>query len=173
MSTAFKLEDPGEGIREAEVLKVLVSEGDQVSEGDSLFEVETDKAAVEVAADFSGTVESIEGEPASGLDWFWGEVVDYLESIGFDKRTPVELPDEVVARTRAKYVEAFGVLTGQKGHRRRDLIGDIAEFSPLDVTYALQEHSVASLPAHRLTATPSTSSPSPRRDCIRTSAEQY
>ncbi len=25
------------------------------------------------------TVESIAGEPASGLDWFWGEVVDYLD----------------------------------------------------------------------------------------------
>jgi phosphoribosylaminoimidazole-succinocarboxamide synthase len=40
-------------------------------------------------------------------------VRDYLESIHWDKQPPVPaLPDEVVARTRAKYVEAFERLTG-------------------------------------------------------------
>lgn len=40
-------------------------------------------------------------------------VRDYLESVGWDKRPPApSLPDEVVAKTREKYVEAFGRLTG-------------------------------------------------------------
>ena len=40
-------------------------------------------------------------------------VRDYLESIGFDKRPPgPALPDEVVERTRAKYVEAYERVTG-------------------------------------------------------------
>jgi len=40
-------------------------------------------------------------------------VRDYCESVGWDKTYPgPELPDEVVAETRAKYVEAFGRLTG-------------------------------------------------------------
>ncbi len=59
MSRAFKLQDPGEGIREAEILAVLISEGDSVSEGDPIFEVETDKATMEVHADFSGTIDEI------------------------------------------------------------------------------------------------------------------
>ncbi len=65
MSKAFKLQDPGEGIREAKVLDILVSEGDQVSEGDHVLDVETDKSAVEVRADFSGTIEEIKAEKDS------------------------------------------------------------------------------------------------------------
>ena len=43
-------------------------------------------------------------------------VRDYLERIGWNKQPPVpSLPDEVVARTREKYLEAFRLLT------RRDL----------------------------------------------------
>lgn len=40
-------------------------------------------------------------------------VRDYLERIGWNKQPPVpSLPDEVVAKTREKYVEAFQRLTG-------------------------------------------------------------
>ena len=40
-------------------------------------------------------------------------VRDYCESLGWDKTAPgPELPDEVVAGTRARYVEAFEQLTG-------------------------------------------------------------
>jgi len=65
MSKEYKLEDPGEGITEAEVVEVMVSEGDEVKDGDPLLTVETDKAANEIPANFSGTVESVkvkEGE---------------------------------------------------------------------------------------------------------------
>jgi len=41
-------------------------------------------------------------------------VRDYLESIKWNKQPPVpSLPDDVVARTREKYLEAFQRLTGQ------------------------------------------------------------
>ena len=42
-------------------------------------------------------------------------VRDYLEEIRWNKQPPVpSLPDEVVARTRAKYIEAFRRLTGRE-----------------------------------------------------------
>ncbi len=42
-------------------------------------------------------------------------VRDYLESIHFDKNGPgITLPDEVVNRTRDKYIEAFKLLTGRE-----------------------------------------------------------
>jgi len=42
-------------------------------------------------------------------------VRDYLESIHWNKQAPAPaLPDEVVARTRAKYMQAFGLLTGRE-----------------------------------------------------------
>ena len=42
-------------------------------------------------------------------------VRDWLESTGWDKNsTPPELAPEVVAKTRAKYIEAFRQLTGRE-----------------------------------------------------------
>jgi phosphoribosylaminoimidazole-succinocarboxamide synthase len=53
------------------------------------------------------------GGPQSSFDKQF--VRDYLESIRWNKQPPVpSLPDDVVARTRAKYVEAFERLTGRR-----------------------------------------------------------
>ena len=53
-------------------------------------------------------------EPGHGQPSFDKQFVrDYLESIKWNKQPPVPtLPDDVVARTRAKYLEAFERLTG-------------------------------------------------------------
>ena len=59
MAREFKLPDLGEGIHEGEVVKVLVSEGDEVAEGDPILEVETDKAAVEIPSPYTGVIEEI------------------------------------------------------------------------------------------------------------------
>ncbi|MDB5350018.1 MAG: purC [Planctomycetota bacterium] len=41
-------------------------------------------------------------------------VRDYLETTGWDKQSPPPpLPDDVVARTREKYIECYEILTGQ------------------------------------------------------------
>ncbi|HUV13184.1 MAG TPA: phosphoribosylaminoimidazolesuccinocarboxamide synthase, partial [Acidobacteriota bacterium] len=41
-------------------------------------------------------------------------VRDYLESLNWDKNPPVpELPDEVIMKTREKYVEAYEKLSGK------------------------------------------------------------
>ena len=46
---------------------------------------------------------------------------DYLESLGWDKRPPAPpLPREVVARTRARYLEALGRLTGLSSASKED-----------------------------------------------------
>jgi pyruvate dehydrogenase E2 component (dihydrolipoamide acetyltransferase) len=59
MALEFKLPDLGEGIHEAEILDIKVKEGDTVKEDQILFEVETDKAAVEVPSPFAGKVAKI------------------------------------------------------------------------------------------------------------------
>ena len=63
MSRPFKLPDLGEGIHEGEVLAVLVSVGQEVSEGDIILEVETDKAAVEIPSPYTGKVQEIFVKP--------------------------------------------------------------------------------------------------------------
>jgi pyruvate dehydrogenase E2 component (dihydrolipoamide acetyltransferase) len=56
MAEEFKFPDIGEGITEGEVVRWLVKEGDVVEEDQTLAEVETDKAVVEVPSPYSGTV---------------------------------------------------------------------------------------------------------------------
>jgi len=63
MSRSFELPDLGEGIHEGEVLAVLVSVGQEVSEGDVILEVETDKAAVEIPSPYTGKVQEIFVKP--------------------------------------------------------------------------------------------------------------
>ncbi len=55
----FKLPDVGEGIHEAEVLAIKVKEGDTVKEYQPIFDVETDKAVVEITSPISGVVAKI------------------------------------------------------------------------------------------------------------------
>jgi pyruvate dehydrogenase E2 component (dihydrolipoamide acetyltransferase) len=63
MPRDFVLPDLGEGLTEAEIVKVLVREGDVVREDAPLLEVETDKATVEIPSPMAGRVEKIHVEP--------------------------------------------------------------------------------------------------------------
>ena len=59
----FKLPDLGEGTVEAEIVEWHVKPGDSVTEGDTIADVMTDKANVEVPAPVSGVVLRTTGEP--------------------------------------------------------------------------------------------------------------
>lgn len=68
----------GEGIKAADVLKVLVAVGDAVTVGQGLLELETDKATLEVPSDAAGVVKEInvkQGDKAKV-----GEVIMVIES---------------------------------------------------------------------------------------------
>jgi len=59
MSIEFKFPDVGEGIEEAEIVKWRVKEGDAVEEHQTLVEVETDKAVVEIPSPVKGKIEKL------------------------------------------------------------------------------------------------------------------
>jgi pyruvate dehydrogenase E2 component (dihydrolipoamide acetyltransferase) len=59
----FNLPDLGEGLTEAEIVAVLVREGDVIAEDAPLLEVETDKAQVEIPSPLGGRVETIHVQP--------------------------------------------------------------------------------------------------------------
>src|SRR5712692_6476762 len=63
MARPFVLPDLGEGLTEAEIVKVLVSEGDVIGEDAPLLEVETDKATVEIPSPVRGRVTKIHVQP--------------------------------------------------------------------------------------------------------------
>jgi len=67
MPRAFALPDLGEGLTEAEIVKVLVNEGDVLAEDAPLLEVETDKATVEIPSPFAGRVALIHVRPGQSV----------------------------------------------------------------------------------------------------------
>jgi phosphoribosylaminoimidazole-succinocarboxamide synthase len=86
---------------------------------DTKFELGLDPEGTLVLGDEALTPDSSRFWPADGYEAGRGQpsfdkqfVRDYCESLGWDKTAPgPELPDEVVAGTRARYVEAFERLT--------------------------------------------------------------
>ncbi len=65
MATEFRLPELGENIEKGDLIKVLVSVGDLISQDQAVLELETDKATIEVPSAVGGTVKEIhvrEGE---------------------------------------------------------------------------------------------------------------
>lgn len=59
MITEFRLPDLGEGLREAEIVQWHVAAGDEVALNQTIAEVETAKAVVELPSPFAGTVSAL------------------------------------------------------------------------------------------------------------------
>jgi len=59
MSRQFILPDLGEGISEAQIVRVLIKQGEHVALDQYLMEVETDKAAVEIPSPYAGIAKQV------------------------------------------------------------------------------------------------------------------
>ncbi len=59
MSKAFKLPDVGENVEKATVLSVSIKSGQEISKDDTVCEIETDKASLEVPSEISGTIDEV------------------------------------------------------------------------------------------------------------------
>src|SRR4029077_17315930 len=58
-ATEFRLPELGENIDQGDLVRLLISPGAKVSEGQPVMELETDKAVVEVPSSVTGTVTEI------------------------------------------------------------------------------------------------------------------
>ncbi|NUQ09843.1 MAG: biotin/lipoyl-binding protein, partial [Phycisphaerae bacterium] len=99
MPRDFKLPDLGEGIHEAQVIRVLIQTGQTVKEDQPLMEVETDKAAVEIPSPFGGTVTAVNvkegqtihvGDVIVSFDESGGATTDHVE--GRDQPLDLDAP---------------------------------------------------------------------------------
>ncbi len=91
MATEFRLPNLGEGIEEADVLKVLVSEGDEIAVDQSVLEIETEKATLDVPSSVAGRVTSINVSPGETIRV--GQVLLSVETVtaeGSDQRDAAE-----------------------------------------------------------------------------------
>jgi len=115
MAREFKFQDPGEGIREAEVLEVFVSAGDRVEEGQDVLLVETDKADFEVSVAFSGTVEAVRVGPGDTV-----RVGDVLMTVdtGAEESAPEPEPKEEEPEPAAEEPEGERPRAAEPASRR-------------------------------------------------------
>ncbi len=59
MAKEFKLPNLGEGVTSGEVVGVLVKAGDAITKGQTMLEVQTDKAVADVAAPDDGSIVTV------------------------------------------------------------------------------------------------------------------
>src|SRR5262245_50211937 len=59
MPVEFKLPELGENVEKGDVVRVLVSVGDTIAKDQSVLELETDKATIEVPSSVGGTVTEV------------------------------------------------------------------------------------------------------------------
>lgn len=110
MTLEFRLPDLGEGIHEAEILAVKISPGQKIKEDEAIFEVETDKAVVEIPSPFSGTVEKVNVEVGQVVPV--GTVLATFRPEGDQEQ--VEKPDDGKAESEKK-AQRVGVASIPKG----------------------------------------------------------
>lgn len=89
---AFQLPDLGEGTVSAEIVTWLVKPGDQVSEGQPIAEMSTEKAVVELPSPVTGKVISLGGNPGD-------EIAVGAELIAFEQGTVAGSPSTRPATT--------------------------------------------------------------------------
>ncbi|MCJ7479125.1 MAG: 2-oxo acid dehydrogenase subunit E2 [Candidatus Nanohaloarchaeota archaeon QJJ-7] len=80
MMREFEFPDVGEGVTEGTLIEWMVDSGDEVEEDESLAEVETDKAVVEVPSPTDGTIQELKAEEGETIKV--GEVIVVLAEDG-------------------------------------------------------------------------------------------
>ena len=100
--TEFKLPELGENITQGDLVRLMISPGNKVSEGQPVMELETDKAVIEVPSSISGVVKEVRVKQGDKIKV--SQVIFTLEGAA---ATPAERP---------KYVPVEHV-SGQQGAR--------------------------------------------------------
>ena len=94
MPTDVRLPELGEGIKEADVIRILVREGQVLTVGQPLLTIETEKATVDVPSEVAGTVVGV--LVASGQTIQPGQPLISIEAVG-SAATPAATPPEPAA----------------------------------------------------------------------------
>lgn len=133
MNFEFRFPDVGEGIHEGVITEWMVSVGDNVNEGDSLLEVETDKVTTEIPSPRTGKILELKAEDGDLINVGQVIVVIGTESSGEEAVAETDLEDkqEVVEEETAGVVgevvassevippsnEMFGSSTNSPGNK--------------------------------------------------------
>src|SRR3972149_8456969 len=98
MAKEFKLPELGENIESADILNVLVKVGDKVEIDQSVIEIETDKATIEVPSSVTGIITELKVRPGDKVSV--GQIIFSLDESG--KAATKTKNDDAPAATETK-----------------------------------------------------------------------
>jgi len=129
MTKEFKLPELGENIESADIIKVLVKAGDQIEKEQSIIEIETDKATIEVPSNVSGKISEVlvkEGESVKV-----GQAIIKVDEGKKDTEAKAEAKIEQKAETKTE------AKTEVKNEEEKEIVksgpGQIVEFKVPDL----------------------------------------
>lgn len=133
MAIEFKLPELGENISSADILKVLVKDGDKVEVDQVVLEIETDKATIEVPSDVSGVVSKVHVK--EGAKAAVGQVVLTLEESGAatDPKKAEPKKEEATASAAAKVPETKKTETEKPEASKQKSVTGFYEFKLPDL----------------------------------------
>jgi pyruvate dehydrogenase E2 component (dihydrolipoamide acetyltransferase) len=103
MVIEFRLPELGENIDSGDVIKILVSEGETITKEQSVIEIETDKATIEVPAPVGGIVKKIHIKEGEKIHV--GQLIMAIETGGEDKKETKKGRNEVKEIQKEKILE--------------------------------------------------------------------
>ena len=110
MSKEFKLPELGENIDSDDVLNVLVSVGDKIELEQSVIEIETDKATIEVPTTVSGVVKELSVKPGDNVKV--GQTILIVEETGKQESDSVkkEIKQSKSVETKIKIEDLWNLI---------------------------------------------------------------
>ena len=107
MKFEFRFPDIGEGIHEGSIMKWLVEEGDNIEEGESIVEIETDKVTTEIPSPRTGKVLELKFEEGDTVNV--GDVFIIIDTIG-DSLEEDTINEELEGKAEVIEEETAGVV---------------------------------------------------------------
>ena len=104
VATDVTLPELGENITSGDVLRVLVKPGDTINKDQSVVELETDKATIEVPTSVAGTVKEIKVKPGDKVKV--GQAILSVEDGAAAKSTDAVPPKQASAKSEPAKAEA-------------------------------------------------------------------
>lgn len=114
MAYEFRLPDIGEGLHEAEVLQWFVQVGEEIKADQPVAEIQTDKAAVEIASPVGGRVVTLGGQPGDTIKV--GEVLISVDTMVATTTVPVAV---TVASAGTPIATTMSIPAPHAGARKR------------------------------------------------------
>jgi pyruvate dehydrogenase E2 component (dihydrolipoamide acetyltransferase) len=100
-ATEFRLQELGENISQGDLVRLMISPGAKVSEGQPVMELETDKAVVEVPSTVSGVVKEIKVKEGEKIKV--GQTIFALEGASQAAPEPARAPSQPVEHVSGQH----------------------------------------------------------------------